>query len=229
MIRAGSTGLALKYVTAPGPKRFRCRAFARSLGSIPPNTSFKPDGPDSSGRWSREATCRWYHTRFTCYPSLCCALWELIVSPSCARNTFTSDCHEGLSSFARNALFLQLYGTTFTIASSDTPWMPRRSLTLLHMRRTRSELGSSFRNLSRNGPERSARTSGIVANKLLIDADIVLDSADYNPTPPAPVERLVCFFRSVASTGSPNISPQRTTIDPLFLEAREGARASTLP
>ena len=121
MIRAGSTSLALKQATAPGPDMPRCRALARSLVSTPPNTSFEPDGPASSGSWSREATYRWYRTRFTCCLSLCHALWEPIVSPSCAGNTSTSDCHEVLSSFTRNALFRQLSGTTFAIASSDTP------------------------------------------------------------------------------------------------------------
>ena len=96
---------------------------------------------------------------------LCCALWELIISPSYAGNTSTSDCYEALSSFARNVLFRQLSGTAFAIASSDTPWIPRRYLTLLHMRRTRSELDSSLRTFSPNGPERSATTPGTVATK----------------------------------------------------------------
>ena len=113
MIRAGSTRVALRQTTVPGPDRLRCRALARSLVSIPPKTSFEPDGPASSASWSREATYGWYYTRFTCCPSLCCALWELIVSPSCAGNTSTSDCHEALSSFTRNALFRQLSGTTY--------------------------------------------------------------------------------------------------------------------
>ena len=118
----------------------------------------------------------------------------LIVSPSCAGNTSTSDCHEALSSFTRNALFRQLSGTTFVIASADAPWMSRRSLTLLHMRRTRSELGSYLRTFSPTGPERSARTSGTVTTKLPMDADILLDSADDSPNPPARVERLACAF-----------------------------------
>ena len=115
MIRAGSTGLALRQATAPGPDERRCRALARSLVSIPPSTSFKGDGPASLGSWSREATYRWYRTRFSCCPSWCCALWELVASPSCAGSTSTSDCHDALSSFARNALCRQLCGTTFAI------------------------------------------------------------------------------------------------------------------
>ena len=68
-IRAESTGLALRQATAPGLDQLRGWALARSLVSIPPNTSFEPDGPASSGSWSREATYRWYRTRFTCCPS----------------------------------------------------------------------------------------------------------------------------------------------------------------
>ena len=43
-----------------------------------------------------------------------------------------------------------------------------------------------------NGLERSARTSGTVATKLPMDADILLDSGDDSPNPPVPVERIAC-------------------------------------
>lgn len=70
--------------------------------------------------------------------------------------------------------------------------MSRRSLTLLQMRRTRSELGSAFRTFSPSMPEISAKTSDTVATMLPRDAEVLLASADVSPNPPPPVERLAC-------------------------------------
>ena len=102
------------------------------------------------------------------------------------------DCPEAPCSPARKARSHQLSGTMFTIASSDTPCTSRRSLTLFHIRRTRSEAGSPLQTFSPMAPERSAGTSGTVATMLRTDADILRASADDTPNPPAPVDRLAC-------------------------------------
>ena len=47
----------------------------------------------------------------------------------------------------RKALSCQLSGTMFAMASSENHFTSRRSLTLLQMRRTRSESGSSLRTI----------------------------------------------------------------------------------
>ena len=189
MIRAGSTGLALKQATAPGLDRLRCRALARHLVSIHPNTSFEPDGPASSGSWSREATYRWYRTRVTCCPSMCCALWKLIVSPSLPPHQTAMK------------LFPRSRGTPCSASFPGprpallprTPHGCREGPWRYNICGERSELGSSLRTFPPNGLERSARTYGTVATKLPMDAGILLDLAD-RPTPPAPVQRLACAF-----------------------------------
>ena len=90
------------------------------------------------------------------------------------------------------ALSRQLSSTMFAMTFSDTPCTSRRSLTLFHIRRTRSESGSPLRTFYLMAPERSARTSGTVATMLPTGADILRASVDDSPNPLAPVDRLAC-------------------------------------
>ena len=79
-------------------------------------------------------------------------------------------------------------------------------------------------------PERSASTSGTVATKLPMGADILRASADVSPKPPRSVDRLACAWWgcSIASTGSWSTHPRRTMILPLSLKARRGVQTSKL-
>ena len=96
-------------------------------------------------------------------------------------------------------------------------------------------MGNTLRTFPLNGPERSARTSGTLATKLPMDADLLLDSADNSQHPPPPVERLAYAFwwgcsvnqftghpsaKNSDSSATPGSSTRRSSIHIALVSAR---------
>ena len=131
-----------------GDGRWSRLAYLPGLGEtsplLPRWVAVPRGGVVSGSCCSRDATYLSYRTRFNGFSNLYWGLLGFDVSASCAGSTSSViGCPEASCSPAhQKALPRQLSGTMYVMASSETPCTSRRPMTLLEMRRTRSESGS---------------------------------------------------------------------------------------
>lgn len=160
------------------PEKLLCRALAKLLVSCPPSGLSASNGLGVSGRWFRAAACTVWWTRLTSFPT------AVAVAQGCGPRVVRRE-HANF--------FPEILGWSPRLCLDPTPPkiqdQCRPSLLLGHPM-CRESPASSFRYvwryslyaLSQNVLVRSAKTTGSIPTLHPMEASIILDSTNGNPT-----------------------------------------------